>query len=61
MPRLYGGTDYTPEIVSADLQDHDGMVIPRNASGQGHSTANFPVRNAGGRSTQLLIYTITPI
>ena len=27
----------------------------RNASGQGHSTVNFPVRNAGGRSARLLI------
>ena len=33
----------------------------RNASGQGHSTVNFPVRNAGGRSARLLIYTVTPI
>jgi hypothetical protein len=28
---------------------------PRNASGQGHSIVNFPVRNAGGRSARLLI------
>jgi hypothetical protein len=28
MPRLYNGTDYIPEMVSADLQNHDGMVIP---------------------------------
>jgi hypothetical protein len=27
----------------------------RNASGQGHSTVNFPVRNADGRSARLLI------
>jgi hypothetical protein len=27
----------------------------RNASGQGHSIVNFPVRNAGGRSARLLI------
>jgi hypothetical protein len=27
----------------------------RNASGQGHSTVNFPIRNAGGRSARLLI------
>jgi hypothetical protein len=28
MPCLYGGIDYIPKIVSADLQYHDGMVIP---------------------------------
>jgi hypothetical protein len=27
----------------------------RNASGQGHSTVNFPVRNEGGRCARLLI------
>jgi hypothetical protein len=27
----------------------------RNASGQGHSTVNFPVRNEGGRCVRLLI------
>jgi hypothetical protein len=35
--------------------------ISRNASGQGHSTVNFPVRNEGGRCARLLIYTVTPI
>jgi hypothetical protein len=37
------------------------LVNHRNASGQGHSTVNFPVRNAGGRSARLSIYTDTPI
>jgi len=27
----------------------------RNASGQGHSIVNFPVRNVGSRSARLLI------
>jgi hypothetical protein len=35
--------------------------VSRNASGQGHSIVNFPVRNAGGRSARLSIYTDTPI
>ena len=35
--------------------------IIRNASGQGHSTVNFPVRNEGGRCARLLINTVTPI
>jgi len=38
--------------------DTEGL---RNTSGQGHSTVNFPVRNEGGKSARLLIYTITPI
>ena len=29
--------------------------VQRNASGQGHSTVNFPVRNEGGRCARLLI------
>jgi hypothetical protein len=37
------------------------MAGGRNASGQGYSIVNFPVRNAGGRSARLLIYTDTPI
>jgi hypothetical protein len=36
-------------------------VNGRNASGQGHSTVKIPVRNEGGRSVRLLIYTETPI
>jgi hypothetical protein len=28
MPRLHNRTDYISEIVRADFQDHDKMVIP---------------------------------
>jgi hypothetical protein len=35
--------------------------IPRNDSGQAHFTVKMPVRNEGGRSARLSIYTDTPI
>jgi len=57
---LLKGFDYfAPHLIRIDtwLVYH----VVRNASGQGHSTVNFPVRNAGGRSARLLIYTVTPI
>jgi hypothetical protein len=33
----------------------------RNDSGQAHFTVKMPVRNEGGRSVRLLVYTDTPI
>jgi len=38
-----------------------GVIRQRNGSGQAHSTVKIPVRNEGGRSARLLIYTNTPI
>ena len=39
----------------------DVISARRNGSGQAHSIVKIPVRNEGGRSARLLIYTDTPI
>jgi hypothetical protein len=43
------------------LYDNLYGTLDRNGSGQGHSIVKIPVRNEGGRSARLLIYTNTPI
>jgi len=45
---------------NSDKEDERSNV-PRNGSGQAHSTVKIPVRNEGGRSARLLILYSVPV